>query len=57
MCIVGDVGSGKSSLLNAIIGDLIPLKEGMKGPDFLNQILKNLGSEPVIELSGEIAYV
>ena len=23
VCIIGDVGSGKSSLLNAIIGDLI----------------------------------
>jgi hypothetical protein len=44
-------------LLNAIIGDLIPLNEALKGPNFLNQILKNVGSEPVIELSGDIAYV
>ena len=27
MCIIGDVGSGKTSLLNAIIGDMIYLPE------------------------------
>jgi ABC-type nitrate/sulfonate/bicarbonate transport system ATPase subunit len=26
VCIIGDVGSGKSSLLNAIIGDLMPVE-------------------------------
>lgn len=41
VCIVGDVGSGKSSLLNAIIGDLMPLET--KGH--------------AIRLSGRIAYV
>lgn len=28
VCIIGDVGSGKSSLLNSIIGDLLYLDEG-----------------------------
>ena len=27
VCIIGDVGSGKSSLLNSIIGDLIPINQ------------------------------
>lgn len=27
LCVIGDVGSGKSSLLNAIIGDMIYLPE------------------------------
>ena len=27
VCIIGDVGSGKSSLLNSIIGDLIPMNQ------------------------------
>ena len=41
VCVVGDVGSGKSSLLNAIIGDLMPMDKNSKP----------------IELSGQIAYV
>jgi ABC-type uncharacterized transport system ATPase component len=27
VCIIGDVGSGKSSLLNAVIGDMIYLSQ------------------------------
>jgi ABC-type polysaccharide/polyol phosphate transport system ATPase subunit len=27
VCIIGDVGSGKSSILSAIIGDLIPVSQ------------------------------
>jgi ABC-type lipoprotein export system ATPase subunit len=27
VCIIGDVGSGKSSLLQALIGDMLPLNE------------------------------
>ena len=27
LCVIGDVGSGKSSLLNALIGDMIYLPE------------------------------
>lgn len=28
VCVIGDVGSGKSSLLSALIGDLLYLDEG-----------------------------
>jgi ABC-type nitrate/sulfonate/bicarbonate transport system ATPase subunit len=27
VCIIGDVGSGKSSILSTVIGDLIPINE------------------------------
>jgi ABC-type cobalamin/Fe3+-siderophores transport system ATPase subunit len=27
VCVIGDVGSGKSSLLQALIGDMLPLNE------------------------------
>lgn len=27
VCIIGDVGSGKSSILSSIIGDLIPVSQ------------------------------
>ena len=43
MCIIGDVGSGKSSLLNSIIGDLMycnPLFMIAHGESELNEELK-----------------
>ena len=44
MCIIGDVGSGKSSLLNAIIGDLQYLD-----PEFMEDYKDNkIGEEEVI---------
>lgn len=36
MCIVGDVGAGKSSLLMSIVGDLL-----YASPDFANRFRKN----------------
>ncbi|TNV86168.1 hypothetical protein FGO68_gene2272 [Halteria grandinella] len=46
VCVIGDVGSGKSSLLSAIIGDML-------GDDNL-QVQE--GDEP-IQISGKVAYV
>jgi ABC-type transport system involved in cytochrome bd biosynthesis fused ATPase/permease subunit len=44
VCIIGDVGSGKSSLLNAIIGDLQYLD-----PEFMEDYKDNkIGEEEVI---------
>ena len=41
VCIIGDVGSGKSSLLSALIGDMLYLKQ-----DQVNNIdLENINEE------------
>lgn len=70
VCIIGDVGSGKSSLLSSLIGDLLYLdpKFVMKYKDLpLNeeiilevkkesQKLLSPGEAPII-LSDEVAYV
>lgn len=43
MCIIGKVGSGKSSLLSALIGDLIPVPDHIlksyMGPEGINKEL------------------
>ena len=44
VCIIGDVGSGKSSILSTIIGDLIPINEKR------NQIIrKNMDGDQIDE--------
>ena len=70
--VIGDVGSGKSSLLNAIIGDMIyiPNNEieqfgGLEKlgttEDFevLNKKLlsRDLQVDPVVKIDGTVAYV
>lgn len=69
MCIIGDVGSGKSSLLNAIIGDLLYLdsdfindhKDDLVSNDVVISTVKMEGqrkmSEAPITVSESIAYV
>lgn len=72
VCIIGDVGSGKSSLFNAIIGDMIYVPwseiEGFGGKDRLakteefkklNEKLldKDFSFEPPVHVDGSIAYV
>lgn len=68
VCIIGDVGSGKSSLLSALIGDLLYLPEEVMSENKdqkMNEQLKNLihtqslkwNESPVIELSDNISYV
>lgn len=72
VCIIGDVGSGKSSLFNSIIGDMIyvPWSEIQefggkdrlaKKAEFekLNEKLldKDFSFEPPIHVDGSIAYV
>lgn len=69
VCVIGDVGSGKSSLLNAIIGDLLYLDnefvEMNKDLDINEKIVsmavksysnKKLTSAPIV-LAESVAYV
>ena len=69
VCIIGDVGCGKSSLLSSIIGDMLYLP-----PDYVNkvtesslsieelklvssQLAKEKLQESPIKLSGRLCYV
>ena len=69
VCVIGDVGSGKSSLLNAIIGDLLYLDnefvEMNKDLDINDKIVsmavksysnKKLTNAPIV-LAESVAYV
>lgn len=72
VCVIGDVGSGKTSLLQAIIGDLIYLPQAeidtyggsdkfgkKKDYDDLKKRLlsKELKFEAPVKVDGSIAYV
>ena len=71
VCIIGDVGSGKSSLLNSVIGDLIYISDdqiadfgGMQktasDEDFerlKKTCLSAEHSEAPIQIKGSISYV
>jgi GTPase SAR1 family protein len=70
--VIGDVGSGKSSLLNAIIGDMIFLPQNeidvfggleklatVEEFELLNKRLlsRDLLVTPVVQIDGSMAYV
>ncbi len=72
MVVIGDVGSGKSSLLNAIIGDMIFLPQNeidvfggleklatVEEFELLNKRLlsRDLLVTPVVQIDGSMAYV
>ena len=72
VCIIGDVGSGKSSLLNSIIGDLIYVSdEDIKAyggldkvgtdtelDDFKNKVItKEVVGEAPIQIKGSLSFV
>ena len=69
MCIIGDVGSGKSSFLNSIIGDLLYMdpslveKHGGKlaNEQLIDQLKKEIKDKRIInapiKISEKIAYV
>lgn len=73
VCIIGDVGSGKSSLLSSIIGDLLYLDSDFlkkyeswmlndNNPELYNLVRDHsqkilTGSKAPIKIDGEIAYV
>ncbi|CAI2361540.1 unnamed protein product [Moneuplotes crassus] len=66
VCIIGEVGSGKSSLLNAILGDMLYLSEETirknKGKILNCQLRKILHTEAMkeeskVKLGGTISYV
>jgi ABC-type cobalamin/Fe3+-siderophores transport system ATPase subunit len=70
VCIIGDVGSGKSSLFSAIIGDMIHVPqaeiEGFGDQPAKKEAFEKLNSkllkegyefEPPISVDGSIAYV
>lgn len=62
VCIIGDVGSGKSSLLSAVIGDMLHLSKAQKEEVDL-EMVSRVSQTPIaesdapIEINGSISYV
>ncbi|CAI2362993.1 unnamed protein product [Moneuplotes crassus] len=59
ICIIGEVGSGKSSLLSAILGEMWEI-ENKDLSEFSDQIQSNpsmKANQQVLEISGSISYV
>lgn len=63
MCVIGDVGSGKTSLLRAINGDMIYLpesalqKNGFDIKSVIRDVIKEDLKECPIKVSGSVSYV
>ena len=57
VCIIGDVGAGKSSLLSAINGDMISIPKGTPMP--IKKNYEGLGAidKPVVRVQGKISFV
>ena len=63
VCIIGDVGSGKSSVLNSIIGDLLYLEsdfyhvfKGMEVNDYLSSRIRQLSQDEVSDDKTPIVF-
>ena len=59
VCVIGDVGCGKSSLLSAINGNMVylPRIEPNLDQKSLNSLMLEPITEAPIKISGSVAYV
>ena len=65
LCIIGEVGSGKSSLLNALMGDMIyvsdktldEMQDKLLTEDTYKELSLKSKAEGVINISGSVSYV